>query len=480
MAWLDQWNRLSAGQRFTLVAALTGILVAAGTATWWVLRDDYERLFTKLEPAEVAEITSKLDGEHVPYKLDDGGHSISVPAGEGYRVRAKLLEQGVTPKGGLGFELFDNADLGLTDFAQGVNYQRALQGELVRTLTALDGVESARLHLVLPERKLFGQDQEKPKAAVTLSLRDGARLPPERVDGIRRLIASSVGGLLPESVLVNDQTGAELHGAKTDGESEYGESRLKIKNEVETYLEQKVQRALDVMVGPGRSLAKFDVSLNLNKTDTVRDEPVTLPGQATGAILRSKAISSATARKRTTAATPQVSGDSSSVELAADSAPAPPWSPKTTHTETEYQVGRYSEHTKVSPGEILRISGGILVPSELSEQDLTAVRALVEGVIGIDPQRGDIVVVQRRIVDASELGAGGGSLPELGAVDPKQARSLLRERYWMVVSGLLFLGALAGAVWIAARRPVPAPGLTEAEREQQLSRIRRWLEESGA
>ncbi|MDP3739813.1 MAG: flagellar basal-body MS-ring/collar protein FliF [Hyphomonadaceae bacterium] len=479
MASLDQWNRLSLGQRVVLALALAGILVAAGTATWWVLRDDYEPLFTKLEPAEVAEITSKLDGEHVAYKLEDGGHSISVAAGEGYRVRAKLLEQGVTPKGGLGFELFDNADMGLTDFAQGVNYQRALQGELVRTLTALEGVESARLHLVLPERKLFGQDQEKPKAAVTLTLRDGARLAPERVDGIRRLIASSVSGLQAESVLVHDQTGAELHGAKTDGESEFSEGRLKVKNEVETYLEQKVQRALDAMVGSGRSLAKFDVSLNLNKTDTVRDEPVTLPGQTTGAILRSKAISSATAKRRPAAAAPQAGGDSANAEAAVDTAPAPSWSPKTTQTETEYQVGRYSEHTKVSPGEIVRISGGVLVPSQLSDQDLAAVRTLVEGVVGIDPQRGDVIVVQRRIVDASKPGVEVDEpLLADGKGASRQANSLLRERYWIVVSALLGLIAVLSAVWVAGRRPAPA--LTEAEREQQLLRIRGWLEESGA
>lgn len=484
MSLLESWARWSLLQRAVLAGLVLAILGGAIAAALWALRDDYEVLYSKLEPQDVATVTQRLEADRVMFRLADDGRSVTVPSGEGFRVRASLLEQGITPAGGLGFELFDNAELGLTDFAQQVNYQRALQGELGRTIGALGGVESARVHLVIPERRLFDVDSNQAKASVTVGLKEGVQFPTERVDGIRRLVASAVPRLLPENVDVHDSEGVALRGAQTEADTASMSSRLKQKQEYESYLEQKAQRALDDMLGPGRALVKMDVSINLNKVDSVKEQPLPLTGGA-GVIVRSKATTTSAKKKRQLPnAQPaelmlseSLSTDQLQDDLPRGSTATGPSSQDgaSTQTETMYQVGRLSERMNVAPGAITRMTGSILVPASVSAESYDTVRSLVAGIVGLQESRGDVLNVHPKLLSAPEKDAAvelEDPVEDVGAVESAGDG---RKLFWGLIAGIGVL--LLGLLSFSFRSRGGVQRLTESERREQTERIRRWLGE---
>jgi flagellar M-ring protein FliF len=175
----------------------------------WVLffQVHYQTLFTSLRPADAAAIVADLDRKKISYRLADGGATILVPADVVDRTRLSVMTEDIPLKGTVGFELFDRSDMGLTDFAQKINYQRALQGELERTISTLDGVDSARVHLSLGEDRIFRDDQVPPKASVTIRMRKGLTLPTGAAQGIQRLIAAAVPSLEAANVVILDEQG---------------------------------------------------------------------------------------------------------------------------------------------------------------------------------------------------------------------------------------------------------------------------------
>lgn len=180
------------------------VLGLLGGAYWTFLRDGYSTLADHVRPGEAAAIVAELDKRGTPYELRDGGTTVLVPSGEADATRLALVR---VEGGEVGFELFNKSDMGLTNFAQKINYQRALQGELVRTIALMDGVESARVHLALPERTLFRDDRIEPSAAVTVQMRGGTVPDAARVMGIQRLVAAAVPDLPAERVVVLDADG---------------------------------------------------------------------------------------------------------------------------------------------------------------------------------------------------------------------------------------------------------------------------------
>jgi flagellar M-ring protein FliF len=191
-----------------LFAILFGSLVLLlGLGYYFFLRTDHAVLYTGLRPAEASAVVAELKEQAVDYRLRDDGTTILVPVDEAAAVRLAIAGSDVSSKGMVGFELFNKSDMGLTDFAQKINYQRALQGELSRTIMMMDGVENARVHLALPERSLFRGNRSEPKAAVTVVGRRGTTLSEARVAGIQRLVAAAVPDLALSEVVVLDEIG---------------------------------------------------------------------------------------------------------------------------------------------------------------------------------------------------------------------------------------------------------------------------------
>jgi flagellar M-ring protein FliF len=190
-----------------IAALLVGVCVVLALGYYWFLRADYTVLYTGLRPADASAIVTQLDAKGLSHRLRDGGTTILVPADQVDTGRLAIAGSEVGAKGAVGFELFNKSDMGLTDFAQKINYQRALQGELARTIMTMDAIETARVHLAIPERSLFRTNRSEPKAAVEVVAKLGQTLSAERVAGIQQLIASSVPDLALGDVVVIDGEG---------------------------------------------------------------------------------------------------------------------------------------------------------------------------------------------------------------------------------------------------------------------------------
>ncbi|MET4682561.1 flagellar basal-body MS-ring/collar protein FliF [Brevundimonas faecalis] len=191
------------------LAVLTGLLAAA----WYSTRPRYEVLFRDLRPADAAMIVARLDETKTPYRLADGGSTILTPKALADAARLDIAGSDMPLKGAVGFELFNKSDMGLTEFAQRINYQRALQGELARTIMTVEGVDSARVHLTLPEPSVFRNDRKPPRASVTIVTVRGVSLDEGAVAGIQRLVAASVTDMDVADVVVLDQSGHVLNPA---------------------------------------------------------------------------------------------------------------------------------------------------------------------------------------------------------------------------------------------------------------------------
>jgi flagellar M-ring protein FliF len=202
-------------QQRLFIIVLAALLLALGVGYFMFVRQDYVLLYSDLRPPEAASLVTELDRRGVSYRLGQGGSSILVPAGDADRLRVGLAGTELPTKGDVGFELFNESSMGLTDFAQKINYQRALQGELSRTIMAMEGIETARVHLALPERALFRGSRSEPRAAVTVIPRGGRVLDEARVLGIQRLVASAVPELPLANVIVLDAFGRTVSPAPT-------------------------------------------------------------------------------------------------------------------------------------------------------------------------------------------------------------------------------------------------------------------------
>jgi flagellar M-ring protein FliF len=388
----------------------------------------------------------QLKHSKTPYRLVDGGTTIKVPADRVYETRLALMASGAPLAGGVGFEIFDKQGLGTSEQVQRVTFQRALQGELARTIAALDNVERARVHLVLPESSLFRRDREEARAAVSLTLKSGARLSREEITGVQRLVAASVAGLDAARVVVTDQRGITLAGAET-GETGLGagESRLDMKSDIEEYISRKVARLLDRTYGPGRAIVSVDVALNFDEIKrTVQDLlPVRAGNTADGGVLRKRQVLSA----------PQAASYGWSV----DAGVTAPQGMQSASTEIEYEYGHRVEQVIAAPGGIARISVGVVVPDELAVDKQERIAELVRAAAGINDARGDAVIVQSvgalrdssvaaateaPALPAAALSTPSGPAAQSAIAAPMTVASLGRWSYWLlavVAAALMFV-----------------------------------------
>lgn len=233
-----------------VVMALAIVSLALAAAWFLVFRVEYQQIFTRLRPGDAAAIVAELDKRKVPYRLAEGGTTIAVPADQADAVRLSLAGSEAVLKGAVGFELFDKSDMGITDFAQKINFQRALQGELERTISTLDGVETARVHLSMGDDRLFRQDRAPPKASVTLRMRDAGPVPPGTVRGVQQLVSAAVPLLDASAVVVVDEAGRVMSAAGAgDATGVILPPRMAEKRAIEQYFEARARAALEGVFG---------------------------------------------------------------------------------------------------------------------------------------------------------------------------------------------------------------------------------------
>lgn len=238
----------SESQRLLRVGLLSfAVLVALLIAGYYLfLAKDYAVLFENLRESDTSAVTAELDKQGIAYKLADDGHSVLVDRDAVASARVAVAAANVLAGGEVGFELFDNSDIGLSEFSQKMNYLRALQGELTRTIMAMEGIRFARVHLALPERSIFRGEQARPTAAITVQTTDGQPLAQSRVQGLQQLVAASVTDLSPEQVVILDDAGMPLSAAPPAAAARAG---LTERAAFEQYAEIKAGNAIEALMG---------------------------------------------------------------------------------------------------------------------------------------------------------------------------------------------------------------------------------------
>ncbi len=270
---LDLWQRLTLGQRAGLVLVLGLVIaIAAGTVNY-TTRPVYTTLYSGLNGKDAAQILDKLRERKIPFEVGADGGAIKVPQEQVAELRLDFAGAGLPRSGEIGYELFDKPMLGMTDFVQQMNYHRALEGELARSISELDAVESARVHLVVPGARLFREDQKPATASIVLQLKPGAVLTAQQVQGITYMTAYSVEGLAVENITMVDSRGTMLTGrAARNDMAGLSSTQLEVQRSVETDLEQKALGLLENTLGAGRAQVKVTAKLNWNRIErTVED-----------------------------------------------------------------------------------------------------------------------------------------------------------------------------------------------------------------
>ncbi|MBI5374777.1 MAG: flagellar M-ring protein FliF [Candidatus Schekmanbacteria bacterium] len=267
------FKNLPVANRVSFILLLSIFLAAFGAVVFWGTRPDYELLYANLSGSDASSIVSSLKEKKVSYKLEGNGSRIYVPAESVYDIRMELAAEGVPKGDGIGFEIFDKNSFGLTDFVQKVNYQRSLQGELERTISRLDSVETVRIHLAIPEKSLFLENAEEPKASVVIKLKPGMTINQKQVRGIVNLVSGSVERLKAQNVTVIDSLGNILSNNEAD-ELGIGENTLQMeyKQSIESSFEKRIQTMLERVVGKNNIIARVTATLDFQRVELTEEK----------------------------------------------------------------------------------------------------------------------------------------------------------------------------------------------------------------
>ena len=470
------WEESDYLKRSLIVAGLLVLFVLLTLGTMWVVRDDYQILFSDLNPQDAAAMVAELEKLKTSYKLADDGKTILVEGDTVYKTRLKLMGKGLNLQGSVGFEIFNNAEFGMTEFAQKVNYQRALQGELARTIMGFEEIKSARVHLVLPESGLFKRENAKPKASVSIAMKDDAVLTPDQIFGIQRLVAASVPEINPSEVTVVDQRGVAVTKQlfSDDGNAQLPE-KLEMKKQVEDYMVRKILNVVDRVAGPGKAIVSVDVSLNYDQSKLLKEDIVPMAnsfGQDVGAVTRRR--------------------ESSQGGVGIQDNLIPGGSVRTSSTEVEFSNSRRIENVLSSRGNILRLSVGVLLPSDYDPVRLAKLKEIVAMAVGINASRGDGLVVYS--VDLPEPSSAQPTNTAIGVttdlpilqtekmrMDRKSSLDIPKNA-WLLGLGLLVLMFLIYIIQriSSKRNELKSPPMDPIEREKLLSEISQWLNVQGS
>lgn len=482
-------------------AAALSVIIAL---MFWAKEPDYRVLFSNISDEEGGAIVAQLSQLNVPYRIDTPGGVIMVPASQVHEVRMKLAQQGLPKGGGVGFELLDQEKFGVSQFTEQVNYQRALEGELARTIENLGPIQSARVHLATPKPSMFVREQKKPTASVTVNLLQGRTLDDSQVVAITHLISSAVTGLAVESVTIVDQRGnlltqSGLRGLQT--------AHLKYTNEIESDYQQRIQRILAPLVGDENIRAQVTAQIDFTEQEQTQEQyqPNSDPEKMA---IRSRQASLAEQGNRRGAS--GVPGALSNTPPAPATAPitqplntpvddkkekttgnnasretAQPYNNRSDET-TNFEVDRTLTHTKSSVGRIQRLSVAVVInhlpqgeegkPGPISEAELTRINALVKEAIGYNASRGDSV----NILNSAFNGVVEEPVPPFWEQDRFYALLMAIARYLVIaIIAWVMWRKLVQPAWVRHQETTIRRLEMEKEaREEEIAAKKRAAEKS--
>ncbi|MEE9554814.1 MAG: flagellar basal-body MS-ring/collar protein FliF [candidate division Zixibacteria bacterium] len=384
------WNDLNSTAKFMYVAVSIAGIVAGITMFYFVFTPSYETLYVGLDPSEAGEVVEKLKENKVDYRLENGGTTVAVSRAEIYEVRLKLASEGLPRSGSIGYEIFDKSNLGMTEFLQKINYRRALEGELAKSISKIRGVKGARVHIVIPETRLFKESQKEATASVVITLGGAGGLSGRQVEGIIYLLSASVEGLSPDNVTVLDSAGRLLSAKKYgDDIGSLSSSQLEFRKQVESYLEHKAMSMLEPVVGAGKAVIKISAQLNFEQVEqTVENYDPDNPS------IRSE-------ERNQESLTESNAGEDFSGKTIKNTSE---------NVVTNYEINHTVQHVVNSVGNIERLWVAILVDGKYkmvtgkdgeeakytprTKEELDSISGIVKGAIGFDIQRNDIMKIE--------------------------------------------------------------------------------------
>ncbi len=489
-------GQLSGQQKMGLIMAVAA-LVAVAVGMWlWGSTPDYRVLYSNLSDRDGGAIIDSLQQMNVPYKFAEGGGALLVPANQVHEMRLRLASQGL-PKGGtVGFELMENQKFGTSEFLEQVNYKRALEGELARSVQTLASVQSARIHLAIPKTTVFVKDQQSPSASVVLALYPGRTLDAGQVNAVVHLISSSVPNMPAKNVTVVDQSGTLLSAPSENGNGVLDASQLKYVHQVEQDFGKRIEDMVAPLVGARNVRAQVTADIDFTQAEQTAEtyKPNQPPNQAAVVSQQTLETSSPAGSQQGTgipgaltnqppvpATAPLTAPPPATPPAAAKNAPAAPAPTAATtlqetlstrkESTTNFQVDRTISHTKLPVGTIRRLSVAVVLNNRtitdsagkvstrpLSDSEKAQVTTLVKDSVGFDEKRGDTLSLLNSPFDEQKE-----VLAEVPLWKQPETLSMAREglKYAAIAGVTLFL--LLGVIRPAFRNltrvlaTVPAP-----------------------
>ncbi|MGI9951218.1 flagellar basal-body MS-ring/collar protein FliF [Moorellaceae bacterium AZ2] len=443
------WSNLTPARRSALLVMAVASLVAGTLFITWLIRPKYAPLFTGLDQQDAAAVVAKLKEMKIPFQLAAEGTTILVPKDKVYETRLDLASAGVLGSHTLGFELFDQNKLGMTDFERHINYQRALQGELQRTITSLEEVEDARVHLVLPQPSVFLEEQAPPSASIVLKLKPLARLQPEQIQGIMQLVAASVEGLKPENVHIIDTQGNVLSAGLADAGNgpvtAQQQKQQELKRALEKDLEQRIQNMLTRILGPGQAVVMVNAELDFNLQEVTRRE------WGKEGALRSEQIKT---EQGTGGAAAGPTGDPNREPPGYVAVMPENSTYEKSDTTRNYELDETQTHIVYAPGQIRRLSTSVAVNGPVDPAKEEQIRQIVEAAVGYQPERGDQIAVLSLAFDNTWQQKAEA---EMAAAEAAERRlQQIRLYAGLAGAGVGFLLLLILLIVWRRRRAVPA------------------------
>ncbi len=393
------WAQISVSQRI-FVGILAAMLVAVFfAAIFWLNRTEMQTLYSNLSPEDANRVVKMLESQKVPYSLESNGSTIMVPVDKVHGLRLKVAGEGALVGQGIGFEVFDNVQVGQTDFAQKIQYMRAMQGELARTIMEFPAVESARVHLVLPQRSLFIEDQQKPSASVVLKLADGKKMDNKDVQAVVNLVTMAVEGLDKAKVSITDTAGRTLfQPEEANSITGLTTPQMEHKQLTQQSLERRIEELLTPVVGSGKVIAKVNADLDYSHK-TIRKE--LYDPEKTVVRSEQRSEESQQGRANLESGVPEVNfrGDGLTGAISNQSG-------SRESRNTNFEINKEEQSIVSAIGDINRLTVAVVVDGSYqkneagemiyvprTDDELKRIRQLVANAVGFDSARGDTIEV---------------------------------------------------------------------------------------
>ncbi len=454
------WKKQNNPQRITIVALGLSLLILVPVLIIWANKPTYSVAYSGLSEQDAAEITQAMDAANIPYQLKTSG-TIMVPSDQVYEVRLQMAREGYPKDSAVGYELFDGNTLGMTEFTQKINYQRALEGELERTIASIEAVENVSVHIVQPEKSLLSSEQNPTTASVTIEENGGMTLTASQVKAITNLVANSVEGLSTDNVVIVDTDGRLLSGGNLNGDMEavtsLSDSQRAIELQAAAEIKLKVEKMLQEVLGPDKAAVQATVDMDWDQVEIASSTYDPTPA----AVRSSQVITeNYTTDGTTVGGVPGAETNIPEVGTLVDGGEG-----ATSYTRQEetynYEITQVNQTQVVAPGQIDKITLSVMVDGITDTAVLASLTSAIAAAAGIDEARGDQLVVAPMTFDrtyteeqtaAAEQEAQTDLYVQIGIA--VGAALLLFLMIWFVSRMIRNVRLASGQEWTPVLRPV--------------------------